>query len=95
MTPTNSGKGQTIARCGKCQVAIWSHYAGAGTKIRFARVGTLDEHDRLPPDIHIYTAPKQPWALLPPGALAVLEYYKGAEVWPPESLARRAAALGQ
>jgi hypothetical protein len=94
VTPTNSGKGQTIARCHECQVAIWSYYSGAGNKVRFVRVGTLDEPDRLPPDIHIYTMSKQPWVVLPSEARAVPEYYKSAEVWSQESLARRAAALG-
>src|SRR6185369_581730 len=60
-TPSASGKGQKIARCPKCRVAVWSNYAGAGPSVHFVRVGTLDEPDRLPPDIHIYTASKQPW----------------------------------
>jgi hypothetical protein len=34
---------------------------------------------------------KQPWIVLPPGARAVEQYYKSAEVWPKESLERRAA----
>jgi len=28
-TPSNSGKGQQIARCPKCCIALWSSYAGA------------------------------------------------------------------
>ena len=39
---------------------------GAGDAMRFVRVGTLDEPDRLPPDIHIYTSSKQPWVVIPP-----------------------------
>ena len=70
-TPSNSGKGQKIVRCPRCQIALWSHYAGAGDKVCFVRVGTLDEPDRLPPDIHIFTASKQPWVLIPPGSTAV------------------------
>ncbi len=92
-TPSASGKGQKVSRCPRCRVALWSNYAGAGDAVRFVRVGTLDEPDRLPPDIHIFTASKQPWIVLPPGIPAVAEYYKSAEYWPPESLARRAAAL--
>src|ERR1700685_4609376 len=53
-TPSNSGRGQKIARCPKCRVAIWSNYSGAGPVIRFVRVGTLDAPDHLPPDIHIF-----------------------------------------
>jgi len=90
-TPSNSGKGQKIARCPKCHVALWSNYAGAGPVLRFVRVGTLDQPDHLPPDIHIYTASKQPWVMIPAGAAAVAEYYDRERFWPPESLARRKA----
>jgi hypothetical protein len=90
-TPSASGSGQVIARCPRCRIALWSHYAGAGTRLAFVRVGTLDDPDRFPPDIHIYTASKQPWVLLPPGVPAVPEYYRSSEMWPPESLARRRA----
>jgi len=92
-TPSNSGKGQKIARCPRCRVALWSHYAGAGDAVRFVRVGTLDAPDRLPPDIHIFTSSKQPWVVLPPGAPAVPEYYVAAEHWPQASLERRAVLL--
>ena len=94
-TPTASGRGQNIARCPTCRVALWSHYAGAGPSISFVRVGTLDQPDLLPPDIHIYTASKQPWVILPPGAPAVPEYYDREKYWPAASLARRGAALAR
>ena len=93
-TPTESGKGQRIFRCPVCRVALWSHYAGAGDAIDFVRVGTLDDPDRLPPDIHIFTESKQPWVVLPPETPAVPRYYDRNEHWPPESLARRKALLG-
>jgi hypothetical protein len=92
-TPSNSGKGQKIARCPRCRLAVWSNYAGAGPVIRFIRVGTLDRPDRLPPDIHIYTASKQPWIVIPPDQPAVPEYYDREQYWPAESLVRRAAVL--
>jgi hypothetical protein len=94
-TPSLSGKGQKIARCPICKVALWSNYAGAGAAVRFVRVGTLDEPDRLPPDIHIFTASKQPWVILPAATPAVSEYYKSSDHWPEESLARRAAILAR
>jgi hypothetical protein len=90
-TPTNSGKGQMISRCPKCFVTLWSNYVGAGDSVRFVRVGTLDHPDRLPPDIHIFTASKQPWVTLSPEIPAVPEFYKSAERWPKASLERRAA----
>jgi hypothetical protein len=70
---------------------VWSNYAGAGDKVRFVRVGTLDEPDRFPPDIHIFTSSKQPWVVLPPDIPAVPGFYDRAEFWPKESLERRAA----
>ncbi len=94
-TPSNSGKGQKIARCPKCHVAVWSNYGGAGDAIRFVRVGTLDNPDAFPPDIHIYTMSKQPWVVLPDGAAAVPEYYESKKYWPAESLERRRAILGR
>jgi hypothetical protein len=93
LTPSNSGKGQKIVRCPICRIALWSHYAGAGDAVRFVRVGTLDEPDRLPPDIHIFTASKQPWVVLPQGTPAVAEYYDREQYWPQESLERRRALL--
>ena len=90
-TPSNSGKGQKIARCPACRIALWSNYAGAGDALRFVRVGTLDQPDRVPPDIHIFTLSKQPWVVLPEGTPAVKEYYQASRMWPKESLERRAA----
>ena len=92
-TPSNSGKGQKISRCPSCRIALWSNYAGAGDAIRFVRVGTLDDPDRLPPDIHIFTSSKQPWVVLPHGVPAVAEYYNRDQYWPQASLERRRALL--
>jgi hypothetical protein len=89
-TPSNSGKGQVIARCPKCHIALWSNYGGVGDVLRFVRVGTLDEPGRMPPDIHIFTSTKQPWVKLDDGKPIYKEYYKSSEVWPKESLERRA-----
>ena len=92
-TPSNSGKGQKIARCPKCRIALWSNYAGAGPVIRFVRVGTLDTPDHLPPDIHIFTSSKQPWIQIPPDVPSVPEYYERKAYWPAESIARRVSIL--
>lgn len=93
-TPTNSGKGQKIARCPVCRVALWSNYAGAGDKLRFVRVGTFDEPDRFAPDIHIFAESKQPWVVLAAGSRVVPQYYNSKEVWSAASLARRRAIFG-
>src|SRR5664279_3234504 len=87
-TPSQSGRGQKIARCPHCRIAVWSHYAGAGPFTRFVRVGTLDNPDVLPPDVHIFTSSKQPWVVLPATPPAFAEYYDRADVWSQDSLAR-------
>ena len=92
-TPSMSGLGQRIARCPRCRVAVWSHYAAAGPVVKFVRVGTLDEPDHLPPDIHIFTESKQPWVMLPPTMPSVPAYYDRKQYWPAESLERRLALL--
>jgi hypothetical protein len=87
-TPSLSGKGQKIWRCPTCRIAVWSNYPGAGDRVNFVRVGTLDNPDLLPPDIHIFTMSKQPWVRLPEDKPAVEEYYSAKKIWPAESLAR-------
>jgi hypothetical protein len=94
-TPSASGRGQKITRCPKCRIALWSHYAGGGTAVRFVRVGTLDQPDLLPPDIHIFTSTKQPWVVLAAETPAVPEYYDRNLHWPKESLARRETLLAK
>jgi hypothetical protein len=90
VTPSNSGKGQKITRCPTCRIAVWSNYAGAGDAVHFVRVGTLLDPDQLPPDIHIFTASRQPWVVLPPTTPATPDYYDRRNYWPEESLERYA-----
>ncbi len=90
-TPSESGHGQRISRCPKCHVAVWSNYSSDA--IHCVRVGTLDDPDRLPPDIHIFTASKQPWVVLPPDIPVVEEYYETSNMWPADSLARLVAVM--
>ena len=90
--PSLSGKGQVFWRCADCGVTVWSNYADAGPNFHFVRVGTLDDPAQTPPDIHIYTSSKQPWVILPDGVPAVAEFYKPADHWPAEGIARFKAA---
>jgi hypothetical protein len=91
--PTDSGRPHTVFRCPDCGTAVWSNYGGL-TKLRFVRVGTLDDPRALPPDVHIYTRSKLPWIELPQGVPAFEAYYSSRELWPAESLERRKAAMG-
>ncbi|ORY60651.1 glutathione-dependent formaldehyde-activating protein [Pseudomassariella vexata] len=88
-TPTASGNPQSIARCPSCKVAVWSHYGShGGDLISFVRIGTLDEPDLFPPDMHIYTASQQLWVKLGDEVLAVDKFYDRTEYWPKEKLER-------
>ncbi|MEN9718841.1 MAG: hypothetical protein RIQ99_1719 [Pseudomonadota bacterium] len=73
-TPTASGRGQTIARCPICKVAVWSHY-GPATQAAFVRVGTLDDPSSCPPSVHVFTDNKQPWVVLPTDAETFRQFY--------------------
>lgn len=74
-TPSDSGKGQSVWRCPDCEIALWSTFGGMGEKAAFVRMGTMDEPDLFPPDLHIFTRSKQPWVVLPEGAPAFEGYY--------------------
>jgi hypothetical protein len=45
--------------------------------------------------VHIFTASKQPWVVLPAGTPAFPEFYDRKQLWPAESLARREALLAR
>ena len=78
---TASCKGQSLFHCPGCHVALFSHFAlGPGEKAYFVRVGTLDDPDMCPPDVHIYTASKQPWVVIPEGAEQFPAFYSGKDI---------------
>jgi hypothetical protein len=91
--PTPGGTGQDITRCVNCKVAVWSNYNMGGPLrklIRFIRVGTLDEPDKMPPNVHIYTCSKQPWVVLPKNSGQFDEIYVFDKAWQPNSIERLA-----
>ena len=94
-TPSASGKGQDIARCPRCHVALWSHYAGGGRAFAFVRVGTLAHPEQCPPDIHIYTSTRLGWVILDDRVPVVPGYYDRKQHWPEANLERRARALAR
>ena len=93
-TPSASGAGQDIVRCPTCMISLWSHYGGRKT-VMFLRVGTLDQPNLCPPDIHIFTESKQDWVILPDNVPAVPEYYQRSSYWSEESVIRYRTALEQ
>ena len=56
--------------------------------IRFIRVGSLDNPNLMPPDVHIFTLTKQEWVVLSPTKQAVEEFYDVDTTWPSDSLKR-------
>ena len=94
-TPSASGKGQIIARCPACKVALYSHFAGAGRSMAFVRTGTLADPGACPPDIHIFTSTKLPWVTLDTKVPVLPEYYDRKAHWPQSGLDRRAALLAK
>lgn len=94
LTPSASGRGQPIARCPHCRVAVWSHYQNAGALAAFIRVGTLDDKTAVAPDVHIFTASKVPWLELTDGKPAYAGFYPDPrEVWTVEASQRWNALL--
>jgi len=91
--PTDSGRNQKVYRCTSCKIAVWSVYGGVD-KLRFVRVGTLDDPTALTPDVHIYTRSRLPWIELPEGVPAFDAYYDSKKLWPAASLERRRAIFG-
>jgi hypothetical protein len=88
LTPSASGSGQEIWRCPECHVALWSRYSGFGDAVSFVRVGTLDEPQRFPPNVHIFTSTRQPWVRIPDEQPEFEAFYKLKEQWSDESRAR-------
>lgn len=91
--PSESGRPHDIYRCPACRTAVWSDYGRRRTML-FIRVGTLDDPSALPPDAHIFARSKLRWLVLGESAPAFDIFYDLEAQWPPDSLARRRALLG-
>lgn len=91
--PTPSGKGQIITRCQECGVAVFSSYMIRLGKLRYVRVGTLNDPDQCPPDVQIFTSSKQSWVPLNKDIPVFDDFYKFDDVWPRAALDRLDAAL--
>jgi hypothetical protein len=76
--PTDSGRPHDIWRCRACRTAVWSDYGGRA-KLRFVRIGTLDDPAALAPDVHIYTRSKLPWRARVRSLLRFAEPLAGGE----------------
>ena len=77
---TASGHGQKNMRCPHCKVSVWSVYNMAGEGVYFVRGGTLDDTDKVEPDLHIFTESKLPWVQIPDGAEQFPQFYSGKDI---------------
>lgn len=83
------GTYHTAYFCKTCATYVWSEYkSGRFDECWFLRVGTLDEPDRTPPNVHIFVESKQPWVVLPDDVPIYRQFYKIEDVWQKSSIAR-------
>jgi hypothetical protein len=82
-----SGRPHDVFFCGRCATHLWSRYGTPGDSL-FVRAGTLDDPSVVTPDVHIFARTKAPWVRLPAGVPAFRKFYRLADVWSRESLAR-------
>lgn len=92
--PTPSGKGQVVSRCTNCGTTVFSSYLSRLDKLRYIRVGTLDDPAKCPPDVQIFTSSRQPWVPLNPDIPSFDDFYRFEDVWPDTSLERWRALFG-
>lgn len=84
-----AGTRHTAFFCPSCATYVWSQYKnGRFNDCWFIRVGTLEEPDRLPPDVHIFVESKQPWVIVPDEVMSFSVFYEVKEAWPKSSIAR-------
>jgi hypothetical protein len=74
--------GATLSRfgCPDCFSRIYS-VNSSRPQIITLRAGTLDDSASFTPDLHIWTRSKQPWVMLPEGALAIDTQVNTPEEW--------------
>jgi hypothetical protein len=83
-----TGKPHDVFFCGNCGTYLWSFYHAAPGDALFVRAGTLDQPEKVKPDVHIFTRSKLPWLQLPKDVRAFETFYKIDEIWPAESKER-------
>ncbi|KAH7197487.1 Mss4-like protein [Fusarium flagelliforme] len=91
--PTESGVGQTVWRCPKCTISMWSYYGDGGPHLAYVRVGTLDKPWEIKPDVHIYTRSRPSWLAANDGKPSFEEYYPDREELMSEAARMRYEAI--
>ena len=71
--------------CTKCGTYIYADYDTAVGRLT-VRTKTLDNAEKFPPQVHIFTKDKDPWLNLPEDVICFKEMYDQKKTWPEESL---------
>jgi len=91
VTPSNSGRGQTIVRCPQRRIALWTtRVAGRHSASCASGRWTTPMYCRPTSTLHVVEAAVGD---LPPDVPAAAEYYDRNAHWPPHSLERRRVLL--
>jgi len=91
--PTESGVGQTLWRCPKCTISMYSYYGDGGPNLVYVRVGTLDRPWEIKPDVHVFTRSRPSWLAANDGKPSFEEYYPDREELLSEAARMRYAAF--
>jgi hypothetical protein len=82
-------------RCPNCNVLLWASHPMFGENIRFLRVGTLDESEKIVPNAHFFLRSKHPWVTVPAGVRTfdTLPTHDDPPLFNPAQQARVTAAM--
>ena len=73
--------------CNKCGAYVYADYDSAVKRLTL-RTKTLDNPEKFPPQVHIFTKDKDPWLNLSEDVICFKEMYDQKKIWPEESLDR-------
>ena len=81
-------------RCSACNIFLWGTHRLFGSRIKFVRLGTLDEAERFSPDAHFFVRSKHSWVTIPDGvpSFDTLPTDRDPPLMSPEAKARLEAA---
>ena len=67
--------------CTKCGNYVYADYDSAVGRLT-VRTKTLDNSEKFPPQVHIFTKDKDPWLNLPEDVICFKEMYDQKKTWP-------------
>ena len=82
-----SGASYKTYFCTKCGNYVYADYDSAVGRLT-VRTKTLDNSEKFPPQVHIFTKDKDPWLNLSEDVICFEEMYDQKKTWPEDSLNR-------